>query len=248
MEKPLTDDLTLARVNTHLVQGKRNTFLLLLLMISCIAFGCGILFYRGGEPYLVKMCSFLLLGFVFATATQTKIETANSFVPVVLAIAIQAVVIVVAIIARHFEVSSQLVFFAAFLLPVFVMQAWKQFVLIPRRAMRTWHYSSDMPQKPPFVYLDGRPILFKILLPSGVTAMVRSEAPGQMQLGMAFYFAVQDQDEEMKSDLSFVDEQRQPYKWMFYMPGFGRKKYLDPEENLYENGVSAKSMIVAERV
>lgn len=250
MEKPLTDDLYLTNASPEMVQANKNTtFLVILLLIVCTAMGCGILFYRGVQPQLVKLCSFLLLGVLFAAGTSRRTGVGpTSFMPVMLAVAAQAAVVIFSIVTKRFDTFSHLSFFAAFLLPTVVVHAWMQFVIIPQGASRIWQYSRDIPVKPTFTYFENRPVRFKIVLPDEKAAVLHSTAPMQMKVGMAFYYGVQEQDEEMKSDVFFFDENGRPYKWQFYTVSFGGRKYLDPDESLYENHVSAKSTIVVERL
>lgn len=246
MEKPLTDEIYLSDVDRNLMQGKRNTnMLIMLLAIACVALGCGIFYYTGLQPHLVRLCSFLLLGFVFASALQKKAATKNfNAAPLMLAVCIQAVVAGFSFLTARFELFSNLAFFAAFLLPIVVVLAWQQFLAIPRKLPRTWTYSHDLPAQSPFVYSENRPVHFKITTEDKTVVVLKSTAPRQIKLGMAFYYSVQAQEE--RSGIRFINALGQPYEWLFYTLSFGQKKYLDPEESLYENRVSNNTTIVAE--
>jgi hypothetical protein len=213
--------------------------------------GCGMIYYSGPYASVVKLSGFLLLGFVFATAMQKRATDANHRFPgsVVIAVCIQFVFIAFSFLIKKFESFANLSYFAAFFLPLVVSQAWQFFVAIPRHEPRLWFYSNDLPAKPQFVYLENRKVRIKIKSPNDRPFLISSDAPVQSKLGTTFYYMVSEHNKGGRSPVPFVKDNGQPQGWLFYTSLLGfRKKYLDPDESIYENNIRSNDLIVAERI
>jgi hypothetical protein len=249
MDKPLTDEFYLSAVENKLAQGKRNTYLLVLLSALCIGLGCGLIYYQGMQPQAVRLGGFLLLGFVFATAMCKKASEDYPFLAAMLvSVFIQLCVLAFSFATKSLDVKANVTYAAAFLLPVAMMQSWYLFKAIPRRRPRIWFASGKLPEKPPFAYFDSRRIRLKVVQEGEPIVALTVAAPGEMKLGMAFYYGIKEQNEQANEKLvRFVDENGRPHAWVFYTRSFGwRKKYLDPEENLFENQLGSNALVIAE--
>lgn len=252
MEKQLTEDIYLASAGAKIEQGKRTTIALkALLIVTIVALGCGVLYYSGPQPQLVRLASFLLLGLVLATTFQrwTTIPGNNFPVFFVIAVCIQLVVAAFSFVTKKFGVFANLSYVAAFLLPLVIIQAWRVFLSIPRVEPSPWFYSGDLQAKPRLVYLENTQFRIKVKTPGGKSFKISSAAAAQSKLGTAFCYIAKEQNDAGWKRIAFTDESGQPRGWLFYTLSFGfRKKYLDPEESLYDNNIRSNATIIAECV
>ena len=134
---------------------------------------------------------------------------------------------------------------SAFLVPFFIFESWLRFIAIPAVHPALWYYRADLPPAPNVVFLENTPIKVKVITAGKANRTISVSSPVQLQLGLAFYYAAS--ANAAGREISFLDENGQPYGWAFYIERFGIwRKNLDPDETLYDNGVKPKSVIIAE--
>ena len=76
-----------------------------------------------------------------------------------------------------------------------------------------------------------------------------SEMPLGVELSTAFYYTVTEEYDKLNANANFVNEEGKPYEWVFYKTQwFFWKRYLDPKNTLYENGIKPNTLITAERL
>lgn len=192
----------------------------------------------------------LLLGSVYALVAE-KIKTTPAFRtatahPLYEAAIISLAISLPALFFTQIEWVKILCYAAAFLLPAVIYKAWKLYEAIPESAAALWYFSAEMPSKPIFVSFENTVIHLKVLK-NGSVFLLTTQVPKHLSLGLAFYFALQEQKTAGKTALNFLLEDGHPCGWRFYTTFLGLwKRNLHPEETLYESRLKSKAIIVAE--
>jgi uncharacterized membrane protein YhdT len=145
---------------------------------------------------------------------------------------------------------------ATLLFPVayLIRKAFDAFWEIPANHFRKWYYPINV-EAPDRDFIDLSVILIihlnftKRQAEENVTTFT-AKAPLNMNIGTLFQIFINDYNERNEDNpIQFLDENRHPQGWLFYViRGFWKKKfYLDPDMTFKENGVVDKEGIFAER-
>lgn len=140
---------------------------------------------------------------------------------------------------------------AAFLLPYVTFYTSRVFESIPQPSYKPWYKKDNLIDYKAFVFLTSVALKVKLrpLILENSYNVYDVVVPAQMELGKIFhYFLIQQQNEN--STIETKDEFGQPSAWRFYYKKNWRHplRPLDPDLNLWENQVKAKSVIIAKRV
>jgi len=236
------------------VQSKTRMIVFVsMIFIACVAAGCVHLYYD--EPFItiLQMCFFILLGSLFAGFMHKRNSIFGKMgtlrYTVSLATGIVATLSVFYIYKNNFELATIIYLGCSFLLPCIVMEAWQQFINIPAVPKQAWYYSTDLPQEPPFVYLENIPVQIKLIKENRKPRLVSSIAPVSLNIGMMFYYAMKEPADSHRPGSLFVNENGKSHGWIFYISRFGLwKKYLVPGDTLFDNRIKPKQVIVAKCV
>lgn len=70
-----------------------------------------------------------------------------------------------------------------------------------------------------------------------------------MKLGLIFYHMLTEQKDKIQTPVDFKDANDKPYGWVFFTVSIaGWSKFLDPEADLIENGISQNAVIIVRRI
>jgi hypothetical protein len=253
MGKHTVDQPYMHEYAEKLMQRKKEfyTFLLLLFLTGVFAGSCHLL-YTARYLILVQLATFLFLGGVYLYVIykkQTVIEKKEGLAyALLIGAGIFTTLSLLSFFTAGFSVGHTLAFTCAFLVLPTMAETWRLFRTLPEKEKQTWFYSSDIPEKPIFIYLDKKPVRMKLVMDQAKPIVIPSMAPTSLQLGMAFYYIAREYNTGMP-ERYFVDEEGKPFGWVFYKERFRLwKQYLNPEETLLENDIKANTVIVAERL
>jgi hypothetical protein len=140
---------------------------------------------------------------------------------------------------------------AAFLLPYLTFYVSQVFESITQPTYKPWYKKDNLIDYKAFVFLTSVALKIKLrpLILENSYSVFEVVVPAQMELGKIFhYFLIQQQNNN--ASIETKDEFGQPAAWKFYYKKGWRQQLrpLDPDLNLWENQVKAKSVIIAERV
>lgn len=246
-EQPYPDEM---QETTERSKGGHTVALALLFGTALLA-GCVHLFYQHPLLEPAQWSGFLILGFVYvrlrtgywpATDGHEAFTDAVYFV-LVLVLALGAFTFF----AGAFQWQNLLLCGGAFLLPATVAEAARLYDQLSASPKPVWQYAKDIPDEPPFVYLEKKPVLFH-LKTAGGAGQYPSQAPRSFPLGLAFFYAVKAAETGDNWRPFFIAPYRKPHRWVFYTQRFGLKIYLNPYETIFENRIRSNSVIVAERL
>lgn len=145
---------------------------------------------------------------------------------------------------------------ATLLFPVayLVKKAFDAFIEIPHHQYKKWYYPLSV-EAPDRDFIDLSVILIvhlnftKQQAEKNLTTFT-AKAPLKMTVGTLFQIFINDYNERNEDNpIQFLDENKSPQGWLFYVNrGFWKKKfYLDPDLTFNENGVIDKEGIFAQR-
>lgn len=248
MNKTLSEEIYLEDTASSNTSTKKLLTYGLFVFAVCGAVACAIPFYKGPQALAVHLVGCGVLGALFTLFARKKDSPLAGSKP---GAAFFLALLICGVIASYhylFIKSSVTVIaalIAAYLVPFFIFESWLRFVSIPAFHPSLWYYRSDLPPAPKVVFLENTPIKIKVITADKTSYKLSVSSPVQIQLGSAFYYAASGQS--AGKNITFSDENGQPYGWAFYRERFGFwKQNLDPDETLYDNGVKPKSTIVAE--
>jgi hypothetical protein len=142
-----------------------------------------------------------------------------------------------------------------FLLPYFFWESYRAWQAIPYKQYKLWHYNA-LAASPDLSRMDLNNFMvvhFWMTRRYGESLYhdFSSKAPHQMRLSDLFAIFLTDYN-KLKPDqaLQYVDNQGQPYGWLFYAkrPWWRSRHYYDPDYTFQDNFLRQGSIIVAQRV
>jgi len=148
--------------------------------------------------------------------------------------------------------------FIFFLIPFLVVKCFDFMLNIPDEVYPMWYFPAgevDL-EIPEDVMDDESIIVVEFQMAQSVdenSEMVksRSKLPLKLEFGRFFpIFLDQFNDRNPGSQIAFLDADKQPYGWNFYIKPkwYQTANYINPELTIRENGVKENDIIVAERV
>jgi len=223
-----------------------------LLFAVCLFTGCVHFFYKGNNVRLIQLGAMLLLGSFYAGFLQRKMPTMDerSAYAIFLCIGMPLTLCALYFFAHRFQAFNIISFGAAFALPYVLVKSWQSFAALKSAPKSLWYCSKDIPAKPMFVYLENKPMRFKLITEDHRVQMFEAVAPLQLQIGLVFFYMIKGEKTSETLDRFFFKDNGRPYGWVFYVPQFFglRKKYLDPHENLFDHKIKSDTLIIAKRV
>ncbi|MEJ7737747.1 MAG: TssN family type VI secretion system protein [Chitinophagaceae bacterium] len=140
---------------------------------------------------------------------------------------------------------------SSFLLPLTIQQAWYFFKNIPEKQYKLWYYPSELTEIQVPKFRNGIQVQFK--LPRRYfdieEALIEAKAPEPMILSKRFHLVVFEQNSEGETVIEYLDNNRKPFGWKFYLELYGGlfRKRLDPDLSFMQNNVPKNAIIVAKR-
>lgn len=229
-----------------------NWLIAVAFIVAGIAVSAIHLIFQSSFITLWQLVAFLLLGLGMAVIRSTA-PGAKQRLSFALAILVAVVLFagwaMVLKLSHHLPWSRLFVWLAAFLFPVMVMEAWRQFQAVTVKNQPRWFYSRDIPETPPFAYLENCPLRLRVVNGNGVEEEFKTEAPLSMPLGQAFFYAVKEGRTQPEWEQYFLLPDGRAAAWAFFTPGllYG-KSYLYPHETLKENQLKPSALVVAQRL
>lgn len=143
-----------------------------------------------------------------------------------------------------------------FLIPLAFYYCYINFISIPYNIYKTWRISPD--QQPH----DFRGVDFDKLMVLNVELskklddsqrfLVKAKTvPSGVTFGDWFYRVVDDYNHKNPgSTIQITDQNNEPFYWIFYVKKsfFSKRKYVDFEQDITENGISENEIIICKRV
>ena len=141
-----------------------------------------------------------------------------------------------------------------FSLPFFILLSFNRFREIPPRAYKKWYYPAGSPM-PDLDLLDLTKILvvqfeFPKQASDPQPTNFKAKAPVEMRFGELFFIFLNDyQEQHPDSPIQYLDDQNQPFGWIFYRKSawWQSGKYFDPDLTFRENQVADNEIIICER-
>jgi hypothetical protein len=141
-----------------------------------------------------------------------------------------------------------------FVLPFFIRLSIQLLLHIPVRHYKKWHYpiESTMPDVDRLDLSKVLVIQFEFPKKYGEQQHTnfKAKAPVEMTLGNLFFIFINDYNERTPdSKIGYLNEQGQPYGWVFYKKTFWwqTRRFFDPDLNFKDNGILDDFVIVAQR-
>ncbi|MBX0289472.1 TssN family type VI secretion system protein [Hymenobacter sp. HSC-4F20] len=143
----------------------------------------------------------------------------------------------------------------AAVIPYFFHEAYRAWNRIPMKYYKLWHYQANA-QGPDLARMDLSNFMvlhFWMSRRFGESLYhdFSSKAPYEMHLGDLFHIFLTDYN-ALKPDqsLQYLDEQGQPFGWVFYakQAWWKPRRYLDPDYSFRDNFLKQGDIIVARRV
>jgi hypothetical protein len=142
-----------------------------------------------------------------------------------------------------------------FSLPFFVFTAFRYYLQIPPKVYKKWYYPVGSPM-PDLDLLDLTKILviqleFPKRLADTQPTNFKAKAPVDMRFGELFFIFLNDyQEQNPNSPIQYLDDQNQPFGWVFYRKTtwWKSRKYFDPDLSFKENGATDNEVIICQRV
>ena len=225
--------------------------MLTLLFGAGLLAGCAHVFSASKVVGLIQLSSFLLLGIAYAAWMQKTVTEGSEALAGAgfFTLALLVAVGLFSYFAGALNFGQLLLFCCAFLLPSAVAEASRLYCTLATAPRQAWIYSDEIPEEPPFVYLEKKPVHIKLHLESGAEEARDSLAPLSLSLGLAFFYAVKEKRHRDEWRPYFLAENGRPYSWVFYTTRFGFwKTYLHPNETLFENRLRSNSVVIAQRL
>ena len=253
MNTPVTEQPYIKGLEEKMVQSKKGVIVFgALIFGSCLLAGCAHFFFHYRYMPLIQLSSILLLGCFYCASMQKKLTGKETFSHALfLAVALFVSLSGFYFLKNSFQFIDILSLAAAFLLPNMIMEAWRLFHSISSRDKPVWSYSEEIPPEPLFVYLENKPLHVKLYIGDNHPLMISSVAPRTLPVGQAIFYILKKEVEANSVDWHplFIDENGNPYKWLFYTQTYGFvKTYLNPEETLFENNIRSHALIIAKRI
>lgn len=140
---------------------------------------------------------------------------------------------------------------SAFLLPFTVLDVYRLYNQVSAAGMKTWYPVSELSATYPAIYVNGIPVCFKIILGEGREDRLSIDflpsvrlKPGEILVDIA-----QKQKRQSGYDIPLLDENGEPYRWVFLTPDrLLWKRALDPGLTLSQNRIKYGNVIYAVRV
>lgn len=235
--------------------GERRGGVLMLTFLfgAGLLLGCAHVFLASKNIGLLQVSGFVLLGIVYAAWMQRMMAGADNgeifLAAVFFTLALLVALALFCYFAGAFRGGQLLVLACAFFLPSTVAEAGRLFSAFADAPAQAWVYSAEIPDEPPFVYLEKKPMQILLQLENGAVESRTSMAPLSLPLGMAFFYAVKEGKSKEEWQTYFVNESGRPCSWVFYKKRLGLwKTYLHPYETLFENRLKSASKLFAERL
>jgi len=156
---------------------------------------------------------------------------------------------------NHLPPASFVAAVIPFVLPYLFWSAFQAWRAYPRAVYKLWHFNPLAPG-PDLSRMDLNNFMVVHFLMTrrygeALYHDFSSKAPNQMKLSDLFAIFLTDYN-RLKPDqaLQYVDDQGQPYGWLFYakQPWWRRRRYYDPDYSFQDNFLRQGSIIIAQRV
>jgi hypothetical protein len=144
---------------------------------------------------------------------------------------------------------------AGFTLPFFIRLSMRYLVRIPAKLYKKWYYplGNTMPDVD---RLDlSKVLVIQFEFPKKYKEQqhtnFKAKAPVEMSMGNLFFIFINDYNERTPdSKIGYLNEQGQPYGWVFYRKTFWwqTRKYFDPDLSFKDNGILDNFVIIADRM
>ncbi len=142
-----------------------------------------------------------------------------------------------------------------FLVPVLLNQTIMKLMKVPPKQFKKWKYPVSINIPDPTDGEMENPVLisfiFKKTQHSPDETIFRAKAPYQMKLGRLFYFFINDYNSKYpESPVSFVDENNQPYEWIFFKVKsklLKLKTALDPDNTISVCKIKENTTLICSR-
>lgn len=142
-----------------------------------------------------------------------------------------------------------------FIVPVFVVHTFRKAMEIPPKVLKQWHYPVHHPVEDPDENKLKNLLLisfeFQKKSDDAWFTNFRAKAPTDMELGMLFYYFINDYNERHpQARIHYINGNGEPYGWMFY------KKprwytiltgYMDADKTIFVNSIRENDIIVCAR-
>ncbi len=148
--------------------------------------------------------------------------------------------------------------FILFLVPFLVVKCFDFMLMIPEEVYPMWYFpSGEVDLEIPEDAMDDESIIVvefqmaRALDENAELIKSRSKLPLKLEFGRFFpIFLDQYNDRNAGTQIEFLDENKQPYGWNFYIKPkwYQSARYINPDITIRENGVRENDIIVAERV
>jgi hypothetical protein len=141
-----------------------------------------------------------------------------------------------------------------FSLPFFVLVSFRRFRQIPPREYKMWYYPAGS-SMPDLDMLDLTKILvvqfeFPKRASDSQPTNFKAKAPVEMRFGGLFFIFLNDyQEQHPDSPIQYLDDQNQPFGWVFYRKSvwWQPRKYFDAGLSFRDNQVADNEIIICER-
>jgi Type VI secretion system, TssN len=150
-------------------------------------------------------------------------------------------------------ISSSVCFFV---IAYFIYYSFLLAVKIPMKVYSKWYYpvheEIDDPDEKELKNMLVISFEFQKKITDKHFTNFRAKAPADMEFGQLFYYFINDYNERHPNgNIEFVNEQANPYGWMFYKKTkwyhFG-SKYIDTDKTFFTNHIRENDVIVCTRV
>ena len=142
-----------------------------------------------------------------------------------------------------------------FLVPVLLNQTILKLLEVQPKHFKKWKYPMGVTIEDPTDIEMGSPVVISFVFRkndhSPEETTFRAKAPQGMKLGRLFYFFINDYNSRHpESNVSFVDENNQPYEWIFFKL---RNKFLnlrtalDPDDSILICRIKENDVLVCNR-
>lgn len=192
------------------------------LLLGCLCLGClfAVLTPRGE----IRSFLYLLLSFVFAVA-------------------------VVWYAAHRFDALLYVSTIAAFAVPTVIARAYAAYAAISGADKSVWYYTTEQPEKPPFVYIQNRPVRVRVIANGDTSLKFTGSVPLRVPLATAMYYLMKSGAAQYGKPLYMATENGKPFGWVFYTEtSLGSRIHLDPSRSVDENNVAPRSVLIAQRI
>jgi hypothetical protein len=143
-----------------------------------------------------------------------------------------------------------------FLVPSLLNETVNEFMKVPSKVYKLWHYPVDQNIDDPADEELENPIVISFIFGKNINSSelttFRAKAPVGMQVGRLFYFFINDYNSRNpEGNISFINDNNEPCGWIFKKVRnrlLGLKEVIDPDSSVYSNEIRENDLLYCYRI